>query len=1106
MDEIDGASQNITFLFINRNQTNLWGFKTKNMKHTLALTLALFLSLVAIGQSNVNYVQGEVLIRLENDGNLKNVITNFQTFEGQDTDLKIGRQVSKHLKIWLLEFNQNIPHERFLDALYMDTNIMETQSNHTVELRSTTPNDVGFAQQWQYINTGQGGGTVGADMDAELAWDVTTGGITPLGDTIVVAVIDEGFDITHPDFGNNLWRNYNEIPNNGIDDDNNGFIDDFRGWNVSQNNDDVTNGGWHGTPVAGIVGAKGNNGTGVTGVNWNVKVMTIRLVNTVEADVLEAYDYTLQNRMLYNQTNGAAGAFVVATNASWGINNGQPSQAPLWCAFYDTLGVHGILNAGATANANFNIDVTGDLPTACPSDYMISVTNINRNDQKVTQAGYGATTIDLGAFGEGTWTLDLGGGYAGFGGTSGATPHVAGMIGLLYSVPCVSFSILSKTNPDSAAFLMKQFIMNGTDANASLNGITVSGGRLNMNGAIQEMLNYCPASVACVPPYGLNATNISDTSATLNWGAIVDTITNFNIQYRVAGTAWTTVTMSDSILSYNLTGLIPCTTYQFQIEMDCDTSTSGYSNIFTFQTDGCCAPPNGLQLTNVTDTTANLAWNSVLAAQSYDIRYREFGSPITTWTDILGLTALNYQFTNLTMCTAYEIQIRTICQNDTTAYGTIFNFTSGCGACSSLPYCASQGNNIADEWIEEVQFGTISNNSGVANSGYTDFTNTSTTVLTGQIYPISLKQGYAATAYPEFFTVWIDFNQNGTFDALEKVYTSGTTTTFPNTGNIAIPTTATLGTTRMRVSMKYNGASTPCEAFPYGEVEDYCINIQQGSMPQCNLPTNIGSSNTTTSGTTFSWNAMPFAASYDARYRETGSATWTNFNTPNNTLTISGLTDCTDYEFEISTNCGTNNSSAYSSTANFTTACICNSITDLDTTSVNESDASFTWSATTNNVDYVLEYRAATATNWTAQPTTTNTTYQLTNLQPATTYQARVRINCTGNATSNPSNIVTFYTNWTVETNNLPIDVERFNVYPNPFNQSIQLVIEAVNRQDIGIEIFDLSGKLVLSEQNQTIQQGTNTLTIHTTKLISGMYILKVRTEKGLVTKRIVKE
>lgn len=1074
------------------------------MKHLLSLAFAMLLTVICFGQGTMNYVNGEVLIRLESDGNLKNVIANFQTFENQDTDLKINRQISRHMKIWLLSFDENINHQRFMDALYMDDNIMETQLNHTVEIRNTTPNDVDFSSQWQYINTGQSNGTVGADMDAELAWDITTGGLTPLGDTIVVAVIDEGFDITHPDFGDNLWRNYNEIPNNGIDDDNNGFIDDFRGWNVHQNNDDVTNGGWHGTAVAGIVGAQGDNGTGVTGMNWNVKVMTIRMTTTVEADVLEAYDYTLQNRMLYNQTNGASGAFVVATNASWGIDQGQPSQAPLWCAFYDTLGTHGILNAGATANANLDVDAVGDLPTACPSDYMVAVTNIDHNDQKVTQAGYGTTMIDLGAFGAGTWTIDDGGGYAGFGGTSGATPHVAGMIGLLYSVPCVSFATLSKTNPDSAALLMKQFLMNGTDANTSLNGITVSGGRLNMNGSIQEMLNYCPPSSSCVTPYNLAVSNLIDTSATLSWNAFIDTITDFTVQYQIAGTGnWTTVTVTDTILSLDITGLMPCTAYEFQVEMDCDTSLSGYSNVFSFTTDGCCTAPGGVMLTSVTDTTADVTWNSVLAAQSYNLQYREVGA--VTWTIITGLTSTTYQITGLNICTAYEVELQTVCSNSTTTFGTTFNFSSGCGACSSLAYCTSQGNDVSDEWIEEVIFGTINNNSGVASTGYTDFTSISTTVLTGQIYPISLSQGYGGQTFTEYFTVWIDYDQSGNFDASEVAYTSGGTTIFPNTGNIVIPTTALLGPTRMRVSMKYNATSTPCETFTYGEVEDYCINIQQGGAPACIVPTNIGTSGLTTSGATINWDAMPNAMSYDVQYREVGAATWSNFNAINNSLLLSTLADCTDYEYAVRSNCGTNNTSAYSANGTFTTICDCSEITDLDTTAVNELDATLTWTPTINNVSYNILYREVGTNAW-ATALTTDTMYQLINLQPATTYEAQVTIICTGNVSSNVSNMVTFSTDWTVGTNNLPTDLEKLNVYPNPFDESIQLVIDAVNTQDIAIEIYDLSGKLVIVEANQTINQGANTLSINTNQLNSGMYILKIRTEKGVVAKRMVKK
>jgi hypothetical protein len=156
----------------------------------------------------------------------------------------------------------------------------------------------------------------------------------------------------------------------------------------TSDDDNVGNGG-HGINVAGMVGATGNNGVGVVGVNWNVKLMTVTYGNiNDEANVIEAYTYPLTMRQLYQQSGGAQGAFVVATNSSWGINNGDPADAPLWCAFYDTLGTYGILSAGATANAQINVDVDGDLPTACSSDYLLSVTATNSDDVR-TFSGYG---------------------------------------------------------------------------------------------------------------------------------------------------------------------------------------------------------------------------------------------------------------------------------------------------------------------------------------------------------------------------------------------------------------------------------------------------------------------------------------------------------------------------------------------------------------------------------------------------------------------------------------------------------------------------------------------------------------------------------------------
>jgi len=449
------------------------------------------------------------------------------------------------------------------------------------------------------------------------------------------------------------------------------------------------------------------------------------------------------------------------------------------------------------------------------------------------------------------------------------------------------------------------------------------------------------------------------------------------------------------------------------METDCDTSTSGYSNILSFQTDGCCEPPNNFSTNAVTDSSAILNWNSILAAQSYDLRYRAVGN--TVWLTFNNAINTGIALSNLSTCTTYEAQVRTNCaDNNTTTYSSLFTFTTACGSCSALPYCASAGGSVSDEWIEIVQFGDINNNSGTANSGYTDFTNLSTTVLTASTYPISVSQGYSGPAYPEFFNIWIDYNQSGTFDANELVYTA-TSSTSPtsNTGSITISPTALSGSTRMRVSMKYNGSSTPCESFQFGEVEDYCINIiNTGIIP-------------------------------------------------------------------------------------------CEAITDLDTVSVNELDATISWSATTNNLSYEVEYREMTQANWTSL-STTNTNFQITNLQAATAYEARIKTICSDSLSSDYSNVINFNTDWTVNTQALPTDIENVIIFPNPFKNNIFININTSTTQAVQIEVFDLSGKLLLT-QIDNITNGENKINLNTANLNTGMYILKIKTKKGMITNSVVK-
>ena len=200
------------------------------------------------------------------------------------------------MHIWLLEFNSQTNAESILSTLRKNSTVVGAQFNHFTQERTTTPNDPSFGTQWSMNNTGQSGGTVDADVDGPEAWDITTGGLTSTGDTIVVAVIDGGFQLSHTDL--KFRKNYNEIPNNSIDDDGNGYIDDFNGWNAINQNGNIGS-NQHGTHVAGTVGAKGNNSIGVTGVNWNVQIMAIEGSTSLESEAVIAYGYVLDSRRLY---------------------------------------------------------------------------------------------------------------------------------------------------------------------------------------------------------------------------------------------------------------------------------------------------------------------------------------------------------------------------------------------------------------------------------------------------------------------------------------------------------------------------------------------------------------------------------------------------------------------------------------------------------------------------------------------------------------------------------------------------------------------------------------------------------------------------------------
>ena len=462
-----------------------------------------------------DFIPGELIIQFKEK-------ISIDSFEQSYADIEMEsiRLLSDRMNIWWVKYNseENDDAEvRF--RISRDSRVNIVQFNHQVTLRESFdefaeqfaifPNDPMFNQQWALHNTGQTGGVPDADIDAPEAWDIATGGVTALGDSIVVAIVDGGCQLNHPDL--NYWYNWNEIPGNSIDDDGNGYIDDFRGWNAYNNTPNVPSDG-HGTHVSGISGAKGNNNLGVSGINWNVKIMPIAGSSSNEATVVAAYAYALELRAQYNETNGALGAFVVATNSSFGVDYGQPANYPIWCAMYDSLGVQGILSCGATANLNINIDLMGDIPTACPSDYMIAVTNTTHNDVKNSGAAYGLTTIDLGAPGTSILSTYPTSNYSTSTGTSMATPMVTGAIALMYAAADISRINFYKSDLPAGTIMFRDVLLNGVDSISALQGITVTGGRLNVfNAAVEISTPIVPVELV-----SFNY-NLDNGSVMLNW-------------------------------------------------------------------------------------------------------------------------------------------------------------------------------------------------------------------------------------------------------------------------------------------------------------------------------------------------------------------------------------------------------------------------------------------------------------------------------------------------------------------------------------------------------------------------------------------------------------
>ncbi|MDD1729216.1 MAG: S8 family serine peptidase [Methanospirillum sp.] len=424
---------------------------------------------VAYTSTGAAYVPGEVIVRYKTQNNgfsAESVMSPGLMAMGAELSDDFSAEGLKGMQ--LIHVGDNATVQEAVTELHNSSFVEYAEPNYLVSLMpnenseppgpekvgaesvSGGPNDPRFIEQWALDNTGQDGGTSGADIHVIPAWAQTTG-----SDSVVVAVIDTGVDYNHPDLAGNIWTNPGETPGNGVDDDGNGYIDDVHGWNFVTNSNDPMDDNGHGTHCAGVIGAVGNNGIGISGINQKVKIMPLKILgkdgNGDMAGILKAIAYAR-----------SMGANVIS--CSWGGTTRSE-------ALGDAIAQTSVPVICAAGNSGVNTDVIPQYPSGFDSPQIISVAASDASDGIPNYSNYGTSSVDVAAPGDwilSTYPTSLGYDYIKMKGTSMATPQVSGLAALILSV-----------NPGLSADQIKQLIVNNVDNKPAFTGKIGSGGRID---------------------------------------------------------------------------------------------------------------------------------------------------------------------------------------------------------------------------------------------------------------------------------------------------------------------------------------------------------------------------------------------------------------------------------------------------------------------------------------------------------------------------------------------------------------------------------------------------------------------------------------------------
>jgi subtilisin family serine protease len=487
----------------------------RSSRHAMLTALILLLvwgtagSAIGAVASGYPYVPGEIIVKFRPSVAAGEKAEVFRTLDGAQvkTFNSIGAEQ------WQIK-GESV--EDAVARLEADPRVEYAQPNYVLHALEI-PNDTRFGDLWGMNNNGDftdASGNVAvadADIDAVEAWDVFTG-----SSDVIVAVIDTGVDYNHPDLVDNIWTNPGEIAGNGIDDDNNGYIDDIHGWDFANGDSDPMDDNDHGTHCSGTIGGTGNNALGVAGVNWDVSIMGLKFLTSSgsgsTADALSCIEYaTLMG--------------VDVMSNSWG---GGPYDAAMDAAIQAAYEA-GIFFVAAAGNSGNDNDASDNYPSNYTAPNVIAVLATDCTDSAVNEPGwwstsYGATTVDIGAPGLHIWSTTPGNTYSDFSGTSMATPHVAG-----------AMAMLRGRFPNISVDAGKNLLMTiGNDPVPALDGLCVTGGRLNLLKLIADPDSIPPSDVT-----DLAVSNVASNWIELSWTAPGDdgatgTASSYSVRYAAA--------------------------------------------------------------------------------------------------------------------------------------------------------------------------------------------------------------------------------------------------------------------------------------------------------------------------------------------------------------------------------------------------------------------------------------------------------------------------------------------------------------------------------------------------------------------------------------------